>query len=103
MMKMITCFDLPQGTKWTATKWIHPMPYSYSYDPLAMAGTCRDMSTGCSARARAGECDVEGSGMVGPGGLCRRACKDCKDCKPGDKACAHMNMDGLRKLSEIRK
>jgi hypothetical protein len=57
------------------------------------------MSAGCIPRSKVGECEVEGSGMVGPGGVCRKTCGDCKDFLEGDRWCAHKNMEGLMKAA----
>jgi hypothetical protein len=38
---------LLQGTKWTATKWIHNKPYGGGFDPLKLAAQCRDTADDC--------------------------------------------------------
>ena len=38
---------LLQGTKWTATKWIHNRPYGHGFDPLKMAAECVDTADDC--------------------------------------------------------
>ena len=89
-----------KGTKWTATKWIHPKIYGGQYDTATAIG-CRDMADDCSGRARAGECEREGMDMVGPGGLCRKTCKDCTaHCEPGDILCNRRNLQGMRHAVE---
>lgn len=36
-----------QGTKWTATKWIHNRPYGGSFDALQQAAGCKDEADDC--------------------------------------------------------
>lgn len=36
-----------QGTKWTATKWIHNRPYGTGFDPLKLAAECKDTAHNC--------------------------------------------------------
>ena len=89
-----------KGTKWTATKWIHPTSYGGQYNTVN-AIACRDMAADCSRRARAGECEGEGTDMVGPGGLCRKTCKDCTaHCEPGDVLCNRRNLRGVMHVAE---
>lgn len=43
---------ISQGTKWTATKWIHNKPYMGSYDAIMSAGACKDLDLNCPQRVR---------------------------------------------------
>jgi prolyl 4-hydroxylase len=38
---------LVQGTKWTATKWIHNKPYGGDYDALQKAASCSNTADDC--------------------------------------------------------
>jgi prolyl 4-hydroxylase len=42
------CMCLPQGTKWTATKWIHNKPYGGDFDALKQAASCSDTADDCA-------------------------------------------------------
>ena len=66
------------------------------FPPSPKATVCRDIEPDCSRRSRAGDCDLEGSGMIGPGGSCRKTCGDCKDCKGEDEQCQRLNFLGRR-------
>jgi prolyl 4-hydroxylase len=37
-----------QGTKWTATKWIHNKPYGGGFDALKQAASCSDVADDCT-------------------------------------------------------
>ena len=63
---------------------------------VSHAMVCKDMASNCRTRFEAGECDLEGSSMIGPGGDCRKMCKDCVSCASGDILCSRRNMRGLR-------
>ena len=67
------------------------------YNAIEEAGACKDLRRDCPTRAAAGECDSKAEEMLGPGGACRRACKDCVMCPRGDVICLRRNMNSLRK------
>ena len=66
-----------RGTKWTATKWIHEMPF---HNPKYMPPQCADATdtaAQCPGWAAAGECDANPEFMVGKGvavGSCVASC-----------------------------
>lgn len=76
-------------------QWIHNHRHMGTYDAMARAMACRDDvdHATCASRARAGECE-SAPDMVGPGGLCRKTCRDCIDCAQGDLLCGRANMRG---------
>jgi hypothetical protein len=47
MLVLLLLLLLLQGTKWTATKWIHNKPYGGGFDPLKLAAQCRDTADDC--------------------------------------------------------
>lgn len=64
------------GVKWTATKWIHEMPYA---NPKFKQATCADATDvqQCRSWARVGECDKNPGFMIGSGvipGQCLASC-----------------------------
>jgi prolyl 4-hydroxylase len=84
-----------RGVKYTATLWIHSKPYGVGhYDPLQKSGRCEDLSDKCEEWAEqqpTSLCDVHSSKMLGLGGLCRRACRDCAVCAADDLLCLRAN------------
>lgn len=84
------------GTKWTATKWIHNKSYMGRYDAMSRAAECIDMDRQhCPSWAREGKCESDTEHMVGMGGLCRKSCHDCIECPAGDVLCQRKNMRSL--------
>lgn len=79
------------GVKWSATAWIHTLPFRTETAPLTPPGQaepCVDRSASCRAWVRRGECTKNSVYMVGEGGVggnCRKACGVC--CPPGDLLC----------------
>ena len=80
----------------------HPLIHAGGYNAIAKAMECRDLVADCSLQARTGQgCDREG--MVGPGGSCRKTCKDCVQCAAGDMLCGRRNMRGIRRRENAGK
>ena len=70
--------------------------YGGSYDALQRAMSCQDVLVDCSRRARIGDCETDET-LIGPGGTCRKSCRDCIECKAGDLLCGRANMKGRLK------
>jgi prolyl 4-hydroxylase len=84
-----------KGVKWTSTLWIRSRPYGGgAYDPVARAGRCEDLDPKCGAwagEAPVSRCDADPAAMLGLGGRCRRACRDCAVCAADDLLCLRAN------------
>ncbi|KAL4859681.1 putative prolyl 4-hydroxylase 4 [Chlorella vulgaris] len=85
-----------EGTKYSATKWIHVEHFGHS--PAAAAAQpparCQDLQPECTAWAAQGECTANARYMVGDettAGACRLACGACRACQPGDVLCEREN------------
>ena len=66
-----------QGTKWSATKWMHVLPFTAE---APRRKGCQDYHQMCSSWAKSGECTKNGAYMTGSDGSqgeCRKSCKTC--------------------------
>ncbi|EFJ47859.1 hypothetical protein VOLCADRAFT_60971, partial [Volvox carteri f. nagariensis] len=94
-LSMHTGCPVVKGVKWTATSWVHSMPYAYdryiSHD--GEPGACTDLHDMCTVWAAAGECDrnpVYMSTHCGP------SCKTCEKCaSETDLPCINRNRERL--------
>lgn len=91
-----------RGVKWTATAWIHSMPFQparlrQQLEDRATGkgerdgepGMCDNMHTSCDHWASVGECDKNPDYMAAS---CARACGKCEVCSgPSDLACINRN------------
>ena len=79
-----------KGQKWTATVWVHSMPFRPETfrkpspgDTYADPGLCKDSSTECAKWSKSGECEKNPTFMTGGAasvGACRRSCGACEEC-----------------------
>ncbi|GIL84045.1 hypothetical protein Vretimale_11080 [Volvox reticuliferus] len=90
-----------KGVKWTATSWVHSMPYAFdryisegkdSEEHDGEPGACTDMHDMCGNWADGGECDKNPVYMHTH---CARACKRCEPCAESDVSCINRNRDRL--------
>ncbi|GFR42774.1 hypothetical protein Agub_g3735 [Astrephomene gubernaculifera] len=94
-LSMHTGCPVVRGVKWTATSWVHTMPYNYE-DYLKQGnpgkggrgsggdeeregepGACEDFHSQCSTWASSGECSKNPTYM---NANCGRACRRCEPC-----------------------
>ena len=67
-----------EGTKWSATKWMHVNPFTLEGGPPRTG--CKDYHAMCDVWAAAGECQKNSAYMTGSDGSagdCKKACKAC--------------------------
>ncbi|KAG2487326.1 hypothetical protein HYH03_014043 [Edaphochlamys debaryana] len=90
-----------RGVKWTATSWVHSMPYNYDDffktkpddDKEGEPGACMDLNDQCVTWAESGECDRN---PVYMNAHCVRACKRCEPCaSTTDWECINRNREKL--------
>ena len=90
------------GVKWTATIWVHTLPFrleSFGEARPAEAGdpgACVDASALCGEWAATGECENNAPYMTGDAGAlgaCRLACGTCTPCAERDAACRAANRE----------
>ncbi|PNW83828.1 hypothetical protein CHLRE_04g217931v5 [Chlamydomonas reinhardtii] len=90
------------GVKWTATSWVHSMPYNYDdyFKTAADAGehdgepgACTDLHDQCKHWERMGECKKNPAYMESH---CGRSCGACEPCAGADDlACINRNREKL--------
>ncbi len=92
---------LARRLKWTATVWVHSMPFQLreyvnakkgSKDREAEPGACVDMNDSCGTWAEKGECGKNPEYMHI---RCPRACKQCEACAAGNRDCINRNREKL--------
>lgn len=96
------------GVKWTATKWIHTLPFrphllgKEQAEAIVYPEECKDAQADCKAWADAGECENNEQFMRGDAftlGNCRASCGDCEVCADNDIACKSRNRERAGYLS----
>lgn len=105
-----------KGVKWTATAWIHSIPFRMnSFREHApdvkerirfQPEDCGNLHSDCDKWAGEGECEKNRNFMVGTAdgfGECRKACRVCEDCSATDTECRARNRltAGFPALSEL--
>lgn len=69
------------GVKYSATKWMHVSDIEDGSAGVTMPpGVCKDVNENCKGWAKAGECEINPSFMIGRGrakGNCMRSCGAC--------------------------
>ena len=109
---MHTGCPVVSGVKWTATKWIHTLPFRPEWLGVPVAEEqvfpedCVDKEASCADWAAKGECTSNKKFMVGDSfslGACRAACGDCEACAAGDIPCKNRNREkaGYLSLEEL--
>eukprot|EP00195_Chlamydomonas_chlamydogama_P013578 CAMPEP_0202891606 /NCGR_PEP_ID=MMETSP1392-20130828/1619_1 /ASSEMBLY_ACC=CAM_ASM_000868 /TAXON_ID=225041 /ORGANISM="Chlamydomonas chlamydogama, Strain SAG 11-48b" /LENGTH=352 /DNA_ID=CAMNT_0049575405 /DNA_START=201 /DNA_END=1259 /DNA_ORIENTATION=+ len=96
---MHTGCPVVKGVKWTATVWVHSMPFRPDTfrrvaDDFHDPGICKDHHVQCKQWADSGECKRNPNFMIGgngAGGTCAKMCGSCEDCAEGDRACYNRN------------
>eukprot|EP00208_Stichococcus_sp_RCC1054_P005213 CAMPEP_0206139930 /NCGR_PEP_ID=MMETSP1473-20131121/7815_1 /ASSEMBLY_ACC=CAM_ASM_001109 /TAXON_ID=1461547 /ORGANISM="Stichococcus sp, Strain RCC1054" /LENGTH=364 /DNA_ID=CAMNT_0053533881 /DNA_START=282 /DNA_END=1376 /DNA_ORIENTATION=- len=97
---MHTGCPVVKGTKWSATKWIHSLPFrpeSFDAVPEGLPPNpedCVNQESRCEDWAKEGECEKNPTYMIGQNyqlGGCRLACKACDACAEGDLVCRAHN------------
>ncbi|GAX75294.1 hypothetical protein CEUSTIGMA_g2739.t1 [Chlamydomonas eustigma] len=90
-----------KGVKWTATVWVHSMPYRPTtfMAPTAAElkaqphpGVCKDLNVECSSWALSGECEKNAGFMQENCGL---SCKSCEPCEGAGNPCYDRNRKRL--------
>ncbi|KAK3250164.1 hypothetical protein CYMTET_40448 [Cymbomonas tetramitiformis] len=72
-----------RGVKWTATKWLHALPYDQGTRAQRLRpGECKDLNDMCPAWAKQGECEknptfMRGTTRNGLDGQCSMSCNAC--------------------------
>lgn len=89
-----------RGVKWTATKWIHTLPFrpetmgAEAPEAMIYPEECKDAMHECPDWAKSGECEKNLQFMRGDAftlGNCRASCGDCEVCQDDDIACKSRN------------
>ncbi|PRW56157.1 Prolyl 4-hydroxylase subunit alpha-1 [Chlorella sorokiniana] len=97
---MHTGCPVVKGVKWTATKWIHTLPFRPNLmgkepaEQIVYPEECKDARPECADWAAAGECEKNKAYMRGDMstlGACRAACGDCEICAKADRDCMSRN------------